>query len=108
MQIGDCVLSDVDDHRGVTTVVDRIVRVERHLGGRGVYAPVTPSGTLVVAGVHTSAYAQVENHRVMHMLITLVNVIMLVLAPFADWLHRTADVQHWHQVLLAVYEIVIC
>jgi len=38
--------------------------------GRGVYAPLTPSGTIVVDGVVVSCYALVISHRVAHYVLT--------------------------------------
>ncbi|VDL85432.1 unnamed protein product [Nippostrongylus brasiliensis] len=58
--VGDCVLSVAD---GGEVTVERIVKVGRQVSA-GIYSPMTAEGALIVDGVLSSCFSQVESHTV--------------------------------------------
>lgn len=73
VQLGD-ILQVPNEERGVTEG-SKVIRIEDVLE-KGVYAPLTTSGTLVVDGVVASCYAAIDSQKLAHM----------SLAPLRAWL----------------------
>jgi hypothetical protein len=62
----------------------RIVRVEHDRWSRGIYSPVTRTGTLLVDGVYTSVYSSVESHTLQHTLFTVYAHVHRMFRVFDD------------------------
>lgn len=66
--------------------------------GRGVYAPVTSGGTIVVDGVAASCYALVSSHRLAHWSMAPLRIAAAAGACCHD--NHLADGVHWYARLL--------
>ncbi|KJH45671.1 hint module [Dictyocaulus viviparus] len=65
-KVGDCLMT-VDDNGRMT--IERIVKIGRQIS-EGIYSPMTVTGSLLVDGVLSSCFSQVESHTVQKVSIT--------------------------------------
>ncbi|KJH45672.1 hint module, partial [Dictyocaulus viviparus] len=59
-EVGDCLMT-IDDNGRMT--IERIVKIGRQIS-EGIYSPMTVTGSLLVDGVLSSCFSQVESHTV--------------------------------------------
>lgn len=69
--VGQCVLVVQED---MSISAEKIVSVNTE-AGRGVYSPVTSSGTLIADNVVTSVYSSFESHHAQHVLFSYVHAL---------------------------------
>lgn len=66
-------------------VLDQISKVER-IRKRGIYAPVTQSGDIIVNDLYASCFSYFENHLMQRSIFTLLNKLATWTSPLRNWL----------------------